>query len=279
MKKALNAWTVESSTDFETMFKELKEAGFDGVELNVDEKNHSAHSLTLETTDAELAEIKELSKKYGIAVVSISTSMLGGGTLLGSSDASEREKGKKIVRTQLKYAKTLGAAGILIVPGGITQQKSIAKAYEQSMATLNELSEDIKNADVNVAVENVWNGFFMSPYDMMVFIDHMKNPNICAYFDAGNVTAFSWAEYWIEILDKRIKHVHVKDFKRANPNSLNVGGTWEDLLEGDVNWEAVVPALRKTGFDGYLVAEVFSDKPDVNYYKKIADAIGKISEM
>ena len=38
MKKSLNAWTVDSKTGFEQMFRELKEAGFDGVELNVDKE-------------------------------------------------------------------------------------------------------------------------------------------------------------------------------------------------------------------------------------------------
>lgn len=280
MKKGLNAWTVDGSVGFREMFSQLKEAGFDGVELNVDEVGHSAHSLTLETTDAELAEIKALSKEFSLPVTSISTSMLRA-YLMGAPDPDERELGKKIIRTQLKCATALDAAGILIVPGGAPQQKSFIKAYEQSIQTLNELMPDIEKAKVNVGVENVWNGFFMSPWDMMVFIDKFDSPYVCAYYDVGNVTAFSWSEYWIEVLDKRIRHIHVKDFKRSSADfgGLNSGGTWEDLLKGDTNWKEVMPALKKAGFDGYLIAEVFSDKPDLNYYKSIASAIGELEKM
>ena len=78
MKKSLNAWTVAEETGFEQMFKELKEAGFDGIELNVDKEGHSAHSLTLSTTAEELADIKKLSEKYDLPVISISTSLWGG---------------------------------------------------------------------------------------------------------------------------------------------------------------------------------------------------------
>ena len=55
MKKSLNAWTVDPAAGFEQMFRELKAAGFDGVELNVDREGAGAHSLTLATTRQELA--------------------------------------------------------------------------------------------------------------------------------------------------------------------------------------------------------------------------------
>ena len=280
MKKALNAWTVDSKVGFRDMFSQLKEAGFDGVELNVDEAGHSDHSLTIETTDSELAEIKALSEEFQLPVTSISTSMLGG-YRMGAVDEDDRELARTVIRTQLKCAKALNAPGILIVPGGVPQQASFTRAYEQSMKMIEELKPDIDQARVNVGLENVWNGFFMSPFDMAKFIDNADHPFICAYYDVGNVIAFSWSEYWIDVLGNRIRHVHVKDFKRGSESygGLNTGGTFVDLLEGDVNWKAVMPALRAAGYDGYLVAEVFSDTPDLNYYKSIADAIGKIIDM
>jgi len=276
MKKALNAWTVDGNTGFEEMFRQLKDSGFDGVELNVDEVGNSAHSLTLETTDSELDTIKNLSEKYNLPIVSISTSMLGG-FRMGAPEEAERELAKQIIRAQLKYAKALGATGILIVPGGAPQQESFIKAYDLSMKTLMELKPDIEAAGVYTGLENVWNGFFMSPFDMANFIDRTDCRYVSAYYDVGNVIAFSWTEYWIEVLDKRISHIHVKDFKRNG--GINSGGTFVDLLEGDVNWAAVVPALKKAGFDGYLTAEVF--KADENqsftdYYKEVSEAIDKI---
>jgi hexulose-6-phosphate isomerase len=280
MKKALNAWTVDGTTGFEEMFRQLKDSGFDGVELNVDEVGNSAHSLTLETTDSELDSIKNLSEKHGLPIVSISTSMLGG-FRMGAPEEAERELAKQIIRAQLKYAKALGATGILIVPGGVPQQESFIKAYDLSMKTLMELKPDIEAAKIYTGLENVWNGFFMSPFDMANFIDRTDCPYVSAYYDVGNVIAFSWSEYWIEVLDKRISHVHVKDFKRGSSSfgGLNSGGTFVDLLEGDVNWPAIVPALKKAGFDGYLTAEVF--KADENqsftdYYKEISKAMDKI---
>jgi hexulose-6-phosphate isomerase len=126
----------------------------------------------------------------------------------------------------------------------------------------------------------VWNGFFTSPFDMARFIDALDNPAIGAYFDVGNVLAFSWPEYWIEVLGSRVRRVHVKDFKRNG--GLFQGGSWVDLGTGDARWHKVIPALRKAGFDGYLTAETSigeSAVPGITYqayYKTVSDALGKL---
>jgi len=253
MKKSINAWSVDSKTNFDDMFSQIKKAGFDGIELNVDGGGRSVHSLSLDTTDKELADILAISKKYDLPVVSISTSLWGEANM-GSAKQENRDLSKKLLEKQLIYAKTLGASGILVVPGGISEDTSIAKAYENSFKFLESCKGLIEEYKICVGVENVWNTFFLSPFDMANFIDSLKCEYITAYYDVGNVVAFSWSEYWIEILDKRISHIHIKDFKR---NSwFNTGGTWPDLLKGDANFKKIIPALKKAGWNGYLTAEI-----------------------
>ena len=283
MKKAINAWTVDNAVGFDELFKQVKEAGFEGIELNVDAVGRESHSLSFDTSDSELEHIKNLSKEHDLKIVSISSSLYGEHGL-GVPDKEQRELSKKVLRTQLRCAKALDAPGILVVPGGIIEQNSIAKAYETSLQTLKEMNPEIKAAQIYVGVENVWNGFFMSPYDMSVLIDETKNPFICAYFDVGNVVAFSWPEYWIEILGEKAKLIHIKGFKRGNMafGGLNTGGTFVDLLDADINWYAVVSALRKIGFNGYLTAELPTPEKDsdhVKYYRDIVVAMDKILSM
>lgn len=275
MKKSINAWSVDSKTGFEEMFAEIKAAGFDGIELNVDSAGHSMHSLTMETRTDELRAIKELSDKYGLAVVSISSSLYGG--KMGSTKEEDHSFVKELLTKQLECAKELGAGGILIVPGGISLEVSIRQAYETSFSVLMSLKQGIAAQNIFVGVENVWNGFFMSPFDMARFIDRLDCENIGAYYDVGNVITFSWSEYWIDILGKRIRNVHIKDFKRNG--GLNSGGRFVDLLKGDVNWQKVMPALKESGFQGYLTAEVFKADENQSYeafYQEVSNAIDKI---
>ena len=280
MKKSINAWSVESNANFEDMFSQMKKAGFDGIELNIDGKdNASAHSLTLDTTAQELADIKALSEKYALPVVSISTS-LWWSVNMGSAKQENRENSKKLLEKQLIAAKTLGASGILTVPGGISDEISIKEAYNNSFDTLESLKSIIEDYKIKVGLENVWNQFFVSPFDMANFIDRLDCEYITAYYDVGNTVAFSWSEYWIEILGKRISHIHIKEFKRNS--GINSGGTWPDLLKGDVNFKKIIPELRKIGWDGYLTAEI--GKTDENqswedFYKETVELEKKIIEL
>lgn len=271
MKKSLNAWTVAEETGFEQMFKELKEAGFDGIELNVDKEGHSAHSLTLSTTAEELADIKKLSEKYDLPVISISTSLWGG------KMGTDPEFSEKLLKQQLFCAKAFEATGILVVPGGAYPGIPLLEDRKACIDFLKSQLELIHSYGIYVGVENVWNGFFSSPLDMASFIDEVGDPLVGAYYDVGNVIAFSWSERWIEVLGNRIHNIHVKDFKRNR--GIHSGGEWKDVPYGDVNWKAVIPALRAAGFDGYLTGEVFREDPNqpwTEYYAHVADGIGQV---
>lgn len=261
MKKSINAWSVESSVGFEEMFAQIKAAGFNGIELNLDKEGSPAHSLTFSTSAEELAGIKAFSERYKLPVVSVSCSLYG--TSMGSPQAEERAFAASVLLKQLECAKALGAAGILVVPGGMTDSVTLKTAWENSLKTLAGLKDEIKESKLFVGVENVWNQFFTSPFDMVSFIDTLDSSYIGAYFDVGNVVAYSQPEHWIEILSERIKLVHVKDFKRKG--GMNSGGEWADLLTGSIHWAKIVPALKNAGFDGYLTAEVGKNNPEQSY--------------
>ncbi len=272
MKKSLNAWTVQGSAGFEETFAALSRAGFDGIELNVDAPG-GAHALSMETTDADFAAIRALSEKYSLPVVSISTSLSG--SMSGHPEAWENYR--RLIRKQLEAAKALGAGGILTVPGGMDGHVTLKAARETSIAFYKSMREEIEASGVFVGLENVWNGFFLSPYDMKSMIEEIGSPSIGAYLDVGNMLAFSVPEYWVEVLSGLIGCVHIKDYRRAG--GINSGGTWEDITHGSGNWAAVIPALKAAGFDGWLTGEVGKSDPSMPwdvYYKKVADEIGKV---
>lgn len=272
MKKALNAWSVPDDVGFDVMFHELKAHGFEGVELNVDAKGRQAHSLTLETTVAELEIIKAQADQAGIEITSISTS-LGGQT--GSNQADLREQQRAVLLKQLACARILGADAILTVPGGMDvnppapghgpNETTLKEAQENSLRFYLDLKDEIEASGIHVGVENVWNGFFTSAFHMAEFIDAVDSPYFGAYLDVGNMLEFSNPEPWIEILGSRIKKIHVKDFTRMRGTFS--GGAWVNLLEGSANWPNIIAWLRHVGYDNYLTAElpVISHKPSYLY--------------
>ncbi len=272
MKKALNAWSVEPSLSFEEMFRKLSEAGFDGVELNLD-KPGTPHALSMESTEADYAAIRSLSEKYRLPVTSISTSQSGGMSGL----PEKHDACRALLLKQIEAAKALGASGILTVPGG-NHLVPLKKARENTLAFFREMKDEIASLGIRVGLENTWGGFFLSPFDMATLIDEIGSEWICAYFDAGNMLEYSFSEHWADVLGARIGFVHVKDFKRrSGPYS---GGDFVDITEGDANWPAIMAALRAAGFDGYLTGEVFKAEDDGltfdDYYRKVAGNIDTI---
>ena len=272
MKTSLNAWSVEGSLGMEDMFRAVSRAGFDGIELNLDAPG-AVHGLSMDTTEEECAAIRSYIEQYNLPVVSISTSLSGG----MSGHREQWEAYRVLLRKQMGLAKALSAKGILTVPGGMDADTTLKAARETSIEFYRTMKDEIEASGVFVGLENVWNGFFLSPYDMTSMLDEIDSPAIGAYFDAGNMLAFSVSEYWAEVLAGRIICVHVKDYKRHG--GINSGGTWEDITEGSANWAAIVPALKKGGFDGYLTGEVGKADPALSwddYYKKVAGEIAGI---
>ena len=103
-----------------------------------------------------------------------------------------------------------------------------------------------------IGVENVWNKFLLSPLETARFLDEIGSDYVKAYFDAGNVLQFSYPQSWAEALGKRIAKVHVKDF---DPAIGNITG-FKPLLQGAMDWGALIGALKNVGYDGYLTAEL-----------------------
>lgn len=254
MKKSINAWSVENSMGFSEMFMSLADAGFEAVELNLDAAGRSEHSLSMETTDEELLAVRNMAEVAGIGIASVSSSLYG--YCMSNADTKHL---KDVMRHQIHCAKMLGCDAILAVPGAdINGGADIKTSYDACFSFLADMKTEIEQEQIYVCLENVWNGFFTSPFDMASFIDRLNSPYIRAYYDVGNVVAFSDTASWIRVLGNRIYRIHIKDFKRNT--AINRGGTFVDLLAGDIDWDKVVCALEDIGYEGYVTAEVFPTK-------------------
>jgi hexulose-6-phosphate isomerase len=155
---------------------------------------------------------------------------------------------------------------------GITLKQSRAN----SIKNLKAVEPMIRESGIKVGLENVWNGFFLSHYDMVIFLDELQSDCIGLYFDLGNMVAFSDSAFWCEIVGSRTVRIHVKDFKRNN--GINSGGVWVNLLRGDLDFPRAMAALKATGFDGYLTAEVFkgSDESFESFLHDVSTAEDEI---
>ena len=260
MKKGISIWSFKQQS-LEESFKLAKEAGFDGVELALDETGE----VSLETTEEEMKNIKATAQKYGLELYSIASALYWFYSL-GSTDETERENAKSIVKKQLELASYAGCNTILVVAGALNtsngENVDYDDCYNNSLNSLKELAPYAEKLKVSIALENVWNQFLISPVETAEFIDKIGSEYVGAYFDAGNILLYGQPEHWIKILNKRIKKVHIKDYKKANYSFVG-------LLEGDVNFPSVMASLEKIGYDDFVTAEMvppYSTYPEVLIY-------------
>lgn len=261
MKKGINAWCFPNDYSINQCIELASRAGFDGLEINMEEEFNNAKgkpeqdntypALTLSTTKEQLAGIKHLADKNKIDIPSISSSLFWKYPL-SSSDTAICDKAKDVVCKMIDAARELGADSVLIVPGVVNDDVSYKQAYDRALINIKELSKYAEINKIFIGVENVWNKFLLSPLEMRRFIEEIGSPYVGAYFDVGNVLAFSYPQYWIEILSDLIVKVHVKDFKTSIGN---ING-FTNLLDGDVDWFKVINAFKKTGYNDYLTAEL-----------------------
>ena len=237
MKKGICLGTLPGKT-IRGKMELAKDAGFDGVEpggaLVQDEKT--------------LRELIDASAATGIEIPSVMGDKHWKHPLSSPSE-EDRRICMEDVEGGIRGAKRVGADTVLLVPGVVDENTRYEDAYSRASAAIKKLAKVAEENEVTIAVENVWNRFLLSPMEFCIFIDDIESPFVQAYFDVGNILLYGYPQHWIRSLGKRIKKVHVKDFRLANKS-------WVWLLEGDVNWKAVAEALREVGYDDYITAEM-----------------------
>lgn len=260
MKKGISYWTLPCA-DIKENLKLAKEAGFDGVELTLDAEG----SVGMDSTKEQILEIKEYGESLGLEFYSVASSMYWAYNYT-SEDENNRNKAKEVTKKQLEIASWLGCDTILVVPGAVYvpwEPGEIVEydvAYDRALEALKELAPLAEEYKIHIGVENVWNHFLLSPLEMRDFIDKVNSEYVSAYFDAGNVLNLGFPEHWIKILGNRIKKVHIKDAALPDAHNTTIE---KDLLEGDVNWPAVIEGLEKVGYDNWITAEMI---PQYRYY-------------
>ncbi|MBE5769909.1 MAG: sugar phosphate isomerase/epimerase [Clostridiales bacterium] len=253
MKKGISIWSF-AETDLKKCFQLARDAGFDGVEVALDEKG----MVSLESTKEDAETVKAWAKEAGVALYSVASGLYWKKNYTASSEEIRKEA-KEITRKQLQVASWLGCQSILVVPGAVgvdfepgSEIVDYDVAYDRCLEALKELAPVAEEYQVELCIENVWNKFLLSPLEMRDLIDKVNSPWVGSYFDVGNVLYCGYPEQWIKILGKRIRKVHFKDFKR----SVGTLDGFGDLLSGDVNWKNVRAALEKNGYDGWVTAEM-----------------------
>jgi hexulose-6-phosphate isomerase len=192
---------------------------------------------------------------------------------LTSPDAEDRAVVVEAIRRNLAFAQEVGAGALMLSPGFAKPDVELKECRIRVGSSLLPLADEATSAGVRLGIENLWNGWLLSPRDLADLVDDLGCPPFGVHFDIGNAMRYGWPEHWVEVLGSRITRLDIKDFSNdlAMSPATRYGrheelvatwgpGPWgaldAELTHGDVNWRRMAAQLAAIGYDGWLCAEV-----------------------
>jgi L-ribulose-5-phosphate 3-epimerase len=280
MIKAISYWSMKDGLAGTHLIADAlataQAHGYAGLELSVG----SEGALTVESSQTDCEAIRGRIEASGVAVETAACG-LGWAASATSDDEEVRKQAIDWHASALQRTAWIGAEAMLMVPGVVKSPISAElvrydKAIERCREAVTPLLETAEDVGVDLCLENVWNGLFYSPLELADFIDSFESDRLGVYLDVGNLLGYhQHPPHWIELLGKRIKRVHLKDYSE---NFNWVGGySFCDLGAGQVPWPETMAALRAIGYDGTLVAEMLPWDPTV--LARTSAAMDVIMEM
>ena len=243
IKKSLKFGMIKEDLSILDKFKLVKSLGFDGVEMD-------------SPNDLDRQEIIDAMEESGIEIPGVVNSVHWKAPL-SDPDPAIRKKCLESVKVAIDDCKAFGGTTVLLVPAVVKAEVAYEDAYKRSQEEIRKILPYAKEAGINIAIENVWNNFLLSPVEAARYIDQFDSPVIGWYFDVGNIVRYGWPEHWIKTLGKRIMKIDIKEYSRKIQSDE---GVWKgfkvEIGEGDCNWAAVNKALKEVGYQGWGSAEV-----------------------
>jgi L-ribulose-5-phosphate 3-epimerase len=276
MKLGISYWMFEGGLEGKVpvleALQQAKRLGYDSIELSIARSG----VLTDAASEAECRKIAAAARRIGIEISSLA-SVESWSLSPSANDAKVRKAIIEFTKRALQVTRWLGADAYLFVPGGVdvfflpdAEVIPYDVCYQRVRQAVAKILPTAERLGVTLALENVWNKFLLSPLEVRDFIDGFGSRHVGAYFDVGNVLLTGYPDQWIRILGRRIKRVHIKDYKR----SVGTVEGFVDLLQGDVDFAAVKKALAQIGYRGYVTAEILPYAP--GRPSKTAKAMRKI---
>ena len=246
---------LSNNESIESALSETKMHGFDALELSVS----SEGVISTNSSKAECEMIRKRIDDSGVFVDSIATGM-SWGVSPTSDDESIRKKSISLHQDALKVASYLDCKALLFVPGVVKSPISpeivrYDRALDRLREAINQMLPIAEDLNVDLCMENVWNGFFYSPIELRDFVDSFDSDRLGVYLDIGNLIGYQQhPPHWVELLNSRIKRVQIKDFQE----NFDWTGSFSfcDIGAGDVPWKETIEALRTIEYKSTIIAEM-----------------------
>jgi sugar phosphate isomerase/epimerase len=245
------------SDPFNVMLKELSKAETNIIEI-VDDGTHALNQRRIQA-------LKDSAKEYGLqysvhgpfADINVASCSR---TMLNSS--------LKRLKQSMQYASHLNAYLWVLHPGSKNALSAFypGQDWTCNQESIKELHEYAKKLGLQVAMENLpekYNFLMKTPQDFSRFYNETGLEDIGIVLDTGHAHLEAQIQPFLQILPKKIRHIHISDNH----------GEWDEHLglgAGKIDWNQFATMVKASGFSGTVLCEsVYDVKATVQKLKQL----------
>jgi len=259
LRKTLKLNMVKGGGSLAEKFATVREAGFEGVELdspgfNIDEAKAAMKSTSLiidGTVNANHWKVRHTDPDPAVRAAALKSCIDG-----------------------LRATAAVGGDTMLLVAGH-GKDGTAKEVFDRALENIRLAIRVAEEVGVKIAIENVWNHFLynhegdanQTADEHARFVDAFDSPWVGVQFDIGNHWKYGDPAGWIRTLGKRVIKLDVKGFSRAKD-------AWTQMADSDIDWADVRKALVDVDFKGWVAAEMESG--DVDYLKRVSQEMDKL---
>ncbi len=264
-EKALpNAFTWEEK------FLAAKKAGFDYMEISVDESDERL--ARLDWTDEQIEELRALMRSTGIT---LPTMCLSGHRRFpfGSKNPETRARAMEIMEKAIILSVKLGVRCIQLATYDVYYEESDEETKALFLQGMKEAVAMASRAGVILAMEIMDTQFVGTIVRAMHYIREIPSPYFKIYPDMGNLTNFSrdvTAEFELGIGETVA--IHVKETRPGVFKEVPFG-------EGQVQFVEIFTKLKELGYPGMFLIEMWADNSKTYTIDEAAETIHTAREF
>jgi len=248
LKLGLVTYNMAKDWDLATILQNLKETRFEGVEL----RTTHAHGVEDNLSAKERKDVRSMFEGSGVELVGLGTAFE-----YHSTDPKEVRRNVEGTKSYVVLARDVGAQEVKVRPNGLQLDAGVPKekTLEQIGLALRECGEFAKDYGIEIRLE-VHGGGTSDPKCIRTIMDIANHENVFVCWNSNNSDVENGTVAGnFELLRPWIRQVHMRD-----------------LYLEEYPWKELFVLLRKSGFDGYCLAEIPESSDPIrvlHYYRAL----------
>jgi D-psicose/D-tagatose/L-ribulose 3-epimerase len=242
MKYGMNLllWTTDVNESHDRLLGQLKEWGYDGVEVPI-----------FDMTIARYERLGKTLDKLGLERTAVTVSSGDANPISGSADV--RRAALNRLKQAVDVCAALGATHLCgpfhSAIGEFTGQGPTADEWKHGKEVLSQVADHAKQAGVTLVLEylNRFECYFLNcAADTARLVREVNHSHLKMMYDTfhANIEEKNIAQAIRECAAQTV-HVHISENDRATPG------------EGHVDWDTTFRTLKEVKYDGWLMVEAF----------------------